>query len=140
VYDLERTIRWLPDYAIGVERIDQEHQRLFALAAKLDRAIRTEQDKEVLNGLMDDLVDYTVYHFAHEESLMERIGYPHHREHCLQHEEARQKLLAKREEAARGAPGSPADLMQLLLDWLKCHTTTTDRRVGIYMERNGLAD
>jgi hemerythrin-like metal-binding protein len=81
VYGPERAIRWLPDYAIGVEKIDQEHQHLFAIAARLDRAIRTKQAKEVLNSLLDELVDYTGYQFAREESLMERIGYPHYREH-----------------------------------------------------------
>ena len=125
VYGPDRTIRWLPEYAIGVETIDQEHQRLFALAAQLERAILAEQAKEVLNDLLDELVNYTGYHFAHEESLMEQIGYPHYREHCVQHEEMKQKLQSRRDQAVEGTPCTPAELMQLLVEWLKCHTTTT---------------
>jgi hypothetical protein len=74
--------------------------------------------------------------------LLGGIGGPLHRntQHCLQHEEIKQKLQSRRAQAAEGDPGSPSDLMQLLVEWMKCHTTTTDRRVGIYMESNGLTD
>ena len=30
------------------------------------------------------------------------------------------------------------DVMHFLTDWLKCHTTTSDRRIGTYMRKCGL--
>lgn len=125
-------IRWLPDYAIGVQDVDAEHQRLFALAGKLHQSISAGQDREILDAILQDLIDYTCYHFTNEEELMERIGYPHVEEHRQEHQALRFQVLARQ-------AASPAEVLQFVTDWMKCHTTTTDRRIGTYMRKHGLA-
>lgn len=131
-------IRWLPDYAVGVQEIDQQHQGLFSLADKLRQAIRAGKGQEVLDGTLDELVDYTCYHFANEEKLMETISYPYYQNHCRQHEELRLKVRLMRKRVAAGEAGMTLQVMQFLVEWLKCHTTTSDRRIGTYMRRCGL--
>ncbi|HEY3840885.1 MAG TPA: bacteriohemerythrin [Bryobacteraceae bacterium] len=133
-------IRWLPDYTIGVDQIDQEHRQLFALAAKLDSAIQSGHEKEVLGGISEDLVALTGDHFAHEEQLMDAIGYPYAREHHAQHEEIRQKIQSQVQKVGEDEHIRSLRLLELLIQWLKCHTTTTDRRLGNYIQKHGLAD
>jgi hemerythrin-like metal-binding protein len=128
-------IRWLPEYAVGIQEIDQEHRGLFARAEKLHLAIRAGQGSESLLQTLDELVDYTCYHFAHEEELMQRISYPHYLDHCSQHEALRSEVRAMRERVASGDAGLATDVMQLMVDWLKCHTTTSDRRIGTYTRK-----
>jgi hemerythrin len=129
--------RWLPDYAIGVQEVDTEHQGLFSLAEKLHRGILSG-DREIVGPLLLDLVDYTCYHFAHEEQLMQRIGYPHYADHCQEHQNLRSRAFAMKESFDAGQAEMAIELLQFVTDWLKCHTTTTDRRIGSYMRKHGL--
>jgi hemerythrin-like metal-binding protein len=135
---MTNVFRWLPEYAVGVAEIDLEHQSLFLLAERLNAATRSGTNEEVLEGILNELVEYTWYHFAHEEELMDRISYPYRLDHRRQHEELRRTLLAMKERRARGEPKIPTELAQLLVDWLKLHTTTSDRRIGSYMRKQGL--
>jgi hemerythrin-like metal-binding protein len=64
------TFQWTADYAVGVRQIDEEHQRLFALAEEMHRAMLEGEGKAILQALLAGLVAYTSYHFAHEEQLM----------------------------------------------------------------------
>jgi hemerythrin-like metal-binding protein len=130
--------RWLPDYAIGVQVVDAEHQGLFALAAKLHHSILSDHAPETLGQVLKELIDYTCYHFAHEEELMQRIGYPHFAAHCDQHEALRAQVLVMQERYTAGEHGMPMNVLQFVTDWLKCHTTTSDRRIGSYMRKRGL--
>ena len=70
---------WSTDYAVGIRQVDEEHQQLFVLAERLHRAMLEGNGKAILVNLLARLVDYTCYHFAHEEQLMERIQYPGYR-------------------------------------------------------------
>ncbi len=130
--------RWLPEYAVGVPEIDHEHQGLFSLAEKLHSAMRGGKGGEFVNPLLNELIEYTQDHFAHEEALMKRIAYPHHEDHCRQHEELRTKVREMGNRAAAGEISMTIEVMQFLLSWLKSHTTTSDRRIGTYMRKCGL--
>jgi hemerythrin-like metal-binding protein len=100
--------------------------------------MRSGTDEAVLEGILNELVDYTWYHFAHEEELMDRISYPYRLDHRRQHEELRLALLAMKERRVQGEANIPIELSQFLADWLKRHTTTSDRRIGSYMRKQGL--
>jgi hemerythrin-like metal-binding protein len=135
----EKQIRWLPDYAVGVQEIDREHQGLFSIAEEFRFAIRAEEGADVLENLLGKLLAYTDYHFAHEENLMEQIGYPYLADHCRQHQDLRSEALAMQERVAIGEPEMAMEAMRFLVDWLKRHTTTSDRRIGSYMRKHGLS-
>jgi hemerythrin len=68
--------QWSADYAMGIRQIDEEHQQLFVLAERLDRAILEGNGKAVLVELLGRLVEYSWRQFAREEQLMERIRFP----------------------------------------------------------------
>ena len=132
-------IRWRSDYAVGVQEIDREHQHLFALAESLFEGIRCGHGRDILGPLLDALVEFACCHFAHEEELMEQIGYPHHPEHRQQHADLRARVSQMRGRYAAGETGMHMELLQFLTEWLSCHTTTSDRRIGTYMRKHGLA-
>jgi hemerythrin len=126
-----------PDYEIGVQDIDREHQDLFAFAEKIRMAIGAGEGKEVLEDCIDELIDTTCRLFTHEEEMMERIGYPYFHDHFLQHEDLRQRAIAMRLHLGSGGINVTIELTQFLVEWLKCHTTTSDRRIGTYMRKCG---
>jgi len=130
--------RWHPDYAIGVEDVDREHQRLFSLIEAVWSAASMDSGQNDVEELIGQLVSYTSYHFDREEELMRNIGYPFLAEHQREHEALRQRVYEIRSRSKAGDAPAATDLANLMAAWLKCHTTTTDRRIGSYMRRFGL--
>jgi hemerythrin len=131
--------QWTADYAVGVRQIDEEHQQLFALAESMHRAMLEGKGKAFLEDLLARLVNYTCYHFAHEEQLMERIRYPGYRQHQQQHEVLRSTVRALQDRSASGEVTMTIEVMQFLMEWLKRHTTSSDFRIGNYMKTSGLS-
>jgi len=66
---------WTSDLETGIQVIDKQHQRIIDYINKLFHAQQFHSREEV-GTVLDELVDYTLSHFAFEESLMEEAGYP----------------------------------------------------------------
>lgn len=66
------------EYFTGIDFIDEEHTKLFAIANEC-YVLLTNQfipDKfDYIMEVINDLKDYTKYHFNHEEEYMDSIGY-----------------------------------------------------------------
>ena len=134
---VETMFRWKVGYAVGVPQVDEEHKRLFAVAESLHEAMLEGQGKAILRDLLASLVAYTCHHFAHEEQLMQRIGYPDYPRHLKQHEDLRSRVLAMQERAASGELTMTIEVMQVLMEWLKNHITASDYQIAGYMKKSG---
>lgn len=66
-------------YKTGIELIDDEHSRLFEIIREANELINAEllHDKyDEIVRLLEELKNYTEFHFSDEERLMESIQYP----------------------------------------------------------------
>ena len=94
--------------ACGVAQIDNEHKRLLVLLNELNRALQTGTGLGALGGVLDGLVDYAAYHFAHEEDQFLRSGYPAYEAHRLQHRALTARVKEIYAEFQSGAGGGAA--------------------------------
>ena len=67
-------IVWTADLDTGIQVIDRQHQRIVDYINQLHHA-QTHHSREEVGEVLDELVDYTLSHFAFEENLMEEAGY-----------------------------------------------------------------
>ncbi|MDX8405357.1 MAG: hemerythrin family protein [Mariprofundus sp.] len=58
---------WNSDYETGIASIDSQHQQLVLLINKLSENLSNGSDAFVLNSILHELTDYTIYHFKAEE-------------------------------------------------------------------------
>ncbi len=79
-------ITWATELDTGINVIDQQHRRIVDYINALEVANQA-RDRDAVGRTLDDLVEYTMSHFAFEESLQEEAGYafckPHKRVHEL---------------------------------------------------------
>lgn len=66
---------WDSSLDIGVDLIDSQHRRIMDYVNDLHEAIQNS-DVDLVFEVMDRLKDYTFDHFAFEQQLMEKAGYP----------------------------------------------------------------
>ena len=69
-------MKWSAKYAIGVERIDKQHQMLFRMSGDFREALDEGEGEAVYGGLLESLSAYARAHFGFEEECMERCQCP----------------------------------------------------------------
>lgn len=77
---------WQNDLNIGIEVIDNQHRRIVTMINLLIVAQQEGHSRSEVGHVLNDLVDYTLSHFAFEESLLEESGYNFTRPHKRVHE------------------------------------------------------
>lgn len=117
-------LAWTDALNTGIEVIDNQHRRIVEMINQLHDA-NQGHSREAVGEVIENLVDYTLSHFAFEESLMEDAGYEFLRAHKRVHE-----LFIKRvsEFKMRFQAGEDVavDLNGLLSRWLFNHIKSDD--------------
>jgi hemerythrin len=67
---------WSEGFNLGIEAIDQQHRKIVDYINQLYEAFTGGQPQKKLGKMLNELVDYTNYHFDFEENLQEKAGYP----------------------------------------------------------------
>jgi len=68
---LKPLINWNDEFSVGIDAIDREHTRMLRLINSIDEVIQEGGSYEQFAPILDDLIDFTNRHFAHEEKLLE---------------------------------------------------------------------
>ena len=79
-------LHWVPELDTGIAEIDTQHKRILDYINKL-HDLRSSPHRAALGDVIGETVDYTLSHFAFEESVIESAGYmfagPHKKVHEL---------------------------------------------------------
>jgi len=129
--------QWSDKLETAVPEIDEQHRILVTYINKLHDAVMTNSDKEVLGPILSGLVNYTVYHFFTEESLMESDAYPDYEDHRKEHISLTEKTMDFFTRYHAGQCDIGDDLCDFLRDWLTTHIMITDFKLGAFL--NGKA-
>ena len=119
---------WTSQLATGVKFVDEQHRKLVDMINNLYKAMQTGQGKAVVEKLLDDLANYTVYHFDAEEKVFHKTHYPETTAHIKIHEDLKSKVTSFINKYKSGSENISMDLMNFLKDWLENHICKTDKR------------
>lgn len=120
----ETTILWTQDLNTGIDVLDNQHKRIVDYINQLGSAIKL-RDRGVVGAVLNELVDYTISHFAFEESLQEEAGYQYAKPHKAVHE-VFIKRVAKFQEKHDSGEDVAAQLHAMLSTWLIHHIKRDD--------------
>lgn len=125
-------IEWKDSYCIGDERIDGQHQALFALANDMFAA----RDQASLRLCAMRLYRHVREHFSTEEALMRKVDFPGY----LQHVESHNRMLADLAAISHDIGNNVIDpivVSAFLQDWALKHIPKEDAQVAAFV--NGLS-
>lgn len=122
------------EYLTGIPQVDEEHTKIFELAEEVYQLLQDElrYDKyDDLIKLVDELKNYTKYHFEHEEEYMESIDYGAIFIQRAQHKAFIQKLNEFAvNEGDSDHEESIIELLNLITEWLIDHILKMDKLIG----------
>ena len=122
------------DCLIGVPEIDDEHKRLFELIGEIDTALKNDVDTvSTAMGLLNELKQYAVTHFAHEETYMTTIKDPELPRQQKEHQTFDDKVNSYRFSDItdnESAKELILELLDYLSRWLMSHILGSDILIG----------
>ena len=127
-------LQWKEEYEVGVAEIDEQHQKLIDIANRVYELMRNELalDKyDQIVEILQELKEYTVYHFHFEEGLMQKARYKKRFSHKILHQE----FLAQVEAVDLSAVDENQEayliqIMDFIANWLIEHIVGEDKKVG----------
>ncbi len=124
---------WEERFNIGVDFIDKEHKKLFAILNKI-LANRKEEEKSqwVCQEGIKFFKEHAVKHFAEEEAYMESIHYVNFETHKRLHDDFRKNTLPALEKEMEQTLYSIESINHFLgvcVGWMLGHTLTEDRAI-----------
>jgi hemerythrin len=123
-----------PEYYTGIDFIDQEHTKLFAIANEAYELLTNQfiPDKyDYIMQVINELKDYTKYHFSHEEEYMNSIGYRRIFSQKVSHNEFIDKLDEYDSNSIdENQKESLLELIDFLNSWLVNHILKSDTLIG----------
>lgn len=134
---------WKKEFELGISSIDDQHKMLLEIGNRInDLLINHEEDDDNYDEIftvIEELKDYTVYHFNTEEELFIKYKYPEYDEHKKEHDDFiayiesvnleniddNQKMFLK-------------ELLGKIVQWVFKHIITTDFMYKDYLLKLGM--
>lgn len=122
-------------FSVFIDEIDSQHKKLFDLVNELYAALYSNKTQQSIKGVLDELVEYTKYHFKKEEELQQSWNYPELPQHKIYHEKLVEQVLQYYDAFMNNKLIDPNELLIFLKDWLMNHIQKHDRKYGQYIQR-----
>lgn len=126
-------IIWKESFSIGIRVIDDQHRRLMEIINELYDAQRIGTSQFIMNGVINRLEDYTIYHFKLEEEMQSLNLYPNFNQHIEEHQEFIGKLSKFKQDSIRNNLLLSIKTIDFLKDWTINHILGSDREFGEYL-------
>jgi hemerythrin-like metal-binding protein len=119
--------------------MDEQHAVLMDTLNDIHVALVRGQGRGQVSEGLNRLIEFTRMHFASEEQLLEKEGFPG----AAEHRDAHQKLLAQIEDAAvRTQHNDDLHIKAILLflrEWYMSHIEGLDSKYGAWLNARGIS-
>lgn len=129
---------WLPDYALGVPDMDDQHRTLFEMASVVLAHQQAGAPAAALDAL-DALIDFARQHFADEERELFAAGFPGAAEHEAEHAHLMVDVDRARDQFRARGHIAPEPFRRFFRDWIVQHIFREDSRYALFFNSQKVA-
>jgi hemerythrin-like metal-binding protein len=128
---------WDDNFSVGLAEIDEQHQKLVGLLNQLASHVAFRSDSSQLGKILDELTDYTRYHFETEERIWEKhlagdeLFLGHQKTHASFVDTV---VRLRAEQLHRPLEQIAEEALGFLTRWLASHILETDRYMGYLVQ------
>ncbi len=131
-------IMWNNTFSVNIRNIDMQHQRLVDMINKLHDSMKKRESNNVLSGILNDMVAYTLVHFKSEEDLFEKYNYPAGTTHKMEHDLFIKKVEEFVSEFKSGSKILSIEVLNFLTGWLSQHIKIQDKAYTNFLNDKGI--
>ena len=130
-------IEWKPEFSVGVQRLDEQHQKIIQVINKLIDNPDVFDAAETIDEVLLELTNYVSAHFLLEEQMLEKNGYPDLLEHSKKHTAYGEKVTAYCLDAIK-KNNNPEELLAFLREWWIAHILHEDMHYKEFFNSKGI--
>ncbi|EHJ01200.1 hemerythrin-like metal-binding protein [Clostridium sp. DL-VIII] len=133
--------QWKEEYNLNIGEIDKQHRKLLEIGRRAyDIAVIDDgYDRyDEIMTIIDELLDYTKYHFEYEEKMLKECNYDHIH---TQEEEHGHYVYKMNEVASRDEEDIDdnqrkviLELIDFLSEWISKHINVEDRKYALFLK------
>ena len=127
-------ISWKDEYKIGVETIDNQHKKLFEIANRAYELLKNDTyiDKyDRIVQILEELKEYTKFHFRSEEEYMESIGYKRLLSQKVAHNDFIDKIYSiNLSEIDENQDEYILEILDFIVNWISVHILENDMLIA----------
>ena len=128
---------WDASYSVGFSDYDDHHKHLFDLINQLYDAMKLGKGNQELGKIVNNLVDYTNFHFSSEEARFTQYAYPETNKHRSEHTIFKAKIMDFKTKVDAGQIGLTVQVANFLKEWLLNHIKIEDKKYGPFLKSKG---
>lgn len=117
--------KWDERFSVGSAPLDRQHSNILDRINDLYDALMTQQGEAVARATLEKLKEYVKVHFAAEEALLRKVGYPDLEVQIKQHRYFQQQISELESQCAMGVDFAPS-VFAFLRDWFLNHIREMD--------------
>lgn len=125
-------IKWRESFNTGIEQFDEEHKKIVELVQGVFEAVKENRGGD-FEKVIQELVDYTGYHFTNEEQAMMADEYPEIEQHRKEHQKLMEQAANFQEISKDMNKEQVQKFYRFLRDWLLDHIINCDKKYGEYV-------
>ena len=125
---------WEQSYNLSYKVIDNQHQEIAGIIARLYGSLQAHEPKHVLIKCLTDLINAARTHFMTEEQIIRTSHYPDYLAHRAFHDGLLQILTLLRQKLAQGTEELNVRSVELLKLWMIEHTLEQDRKWRTFLD------
>lgn len=131
-------VTWCDEYNVNVEKIDIQHKKMLELVNKLHSSVEERLDKQELERLLIELVEFTRMHFTTENQLMKKYDYPEFVKHQNEHNLLLQHLDNLVTAVSRGKYPTFYSDYDISSDWALVHISEFDKPLAVFLNSKNI--
>ncbi len=130
--------RFSPRFSVLVEDMDADHQQIFDFINRIHLSIKSGEAANSQAKVFREMGDFTREHFAREEVMMEKHGFPGLPDQLTEHEKLLNRVDGFAAALESAEPVNLVAALNFLNNWLKTHILTMDRQYGEFFKERGI--
>ncbi len=128
-------VSWSDELSVGIEEIDNQHKQFVAMINELHTAMKSGHATTILPQILTKLSNYAVFHFSHEEKVMQSYNYLDLRNHRTLHDQFTKQIKKLFDDLSSGKVLLSIEVMNSLKDWLVTHIMVQDKKYGEHIKK-----
>ena len=131
----DELVSWSDTFLVGNESIDTQHKELVKMTNEFYAGVQMGgvMAKVYFMKTIQGAVQYVKTHFATEEEIMQKVGYPFFEEHKKQHEDFVDEVAQQVQVLEKEDNPNPARFVKYLMTWILNHMAESDKKFMPYI-------
>lgn len=119
---------WQDSFSVGSKAMDEQHKKMIGILNKLHDAMKEGKAAKEISLIVNEMADYTKFHFGSEEKLMSDSQYVGLASQKAEHIAFIKKSVEFQENITSGKLAISIDVLNFLKDWWTNHILITDMK------------